>query len=233
MLYIVPTPIGNLEDITLRASRVLAVADVIISEDPRVTRKLLNLAHIESNAKIVQYLKNHEFNYGGITKTLQDLKNNVVETVAVVSDAGMPGLSDPARQIIEYAQEHDITYTVLPGADSITTAVVASGLVHKEFVFIGFLPIKKGRAKAWKSILESQYPVVIFESVHRFNKFLSEATKYLDAETSICVCRELTKQHEQIWVGKVEMLERLEFMQKGEFVIIIRNNGRIKTVSTL
>jgi len=218
MLVITPTPVGNLEDITLRSLRMLSEAHTILCEDSRVTRKLIELLKIEQKPQYIQLVKNHEINYTGIEKAL---KLSLDWTVCVCTDAGTPGISDPGREVVKMAQDLQIPYTVLPGATSIIPAVVSSGFVKKEFLFLGFLPIKKGRKTAWESINKAKQPVCLLESVHRIQKWIEEAKIYLHPTQKICICREISKQFETIWLGKTSDLDEIKLVEKGEFVIII------------
>jgi 16S rRNA (cytidine1402-2'-O)-methyltransferase len=226
MLYIVPTPVGNLEDITLRAVRLLKTAHIIISEDTRHTRKLMKLLEIENKPKFIDFTRNHELNLAPIEIALKAIltaeedEKEAVE-ILVVSDSGTPGISDPGIEIIRLAQDLGVNYTVLPGATAFVPAVVASGITGKEFTFLGFLPIKKGRQTQWKEIAVSPYPVVFYESVHRIEKCVGELKQYLEPERKISICREVTKMFETIWIGTIGTLEIDEIKQKGEFVIVV------------
>ena len=225
MLYVVPTPIGNLQDITLRSKQVLEDSQYIICEDPRVTDKLLKLLDIRRDQKYIQIIRSHNFNQTEIEKALRIGKTNSI--VSLVSDAGTPGLSDPGYDIIRLGQEMSIEYTVLPGANSVIPAIVASGIVPKDFLYLGFLPIKKGRQKTWESIIRSQYPVVILESVHRIEKIVAEMKEKLHPKSIVFFARELTKAFEQYQTMSVSDLNIDVIEQKGEFVIIIKNyNGK-------
>jgi len=221
MLYIVPTPIGNLEDITLRALRLLKEAQLILCEDSRQTRKLMNLLEIENKPKFVDLVRNQEYNFRGVQEAISQLENDPDLVVLLVSDAGTPGISDPGFEVLRMVQQKNIKYTVLPGATAFVPALVASNLVSKEFRFVGFLPLKKGRQTLWKEIIRSQTPIIIYESVHRILKFIEEAKSNLEPERKICICRELTKTFEEIWVGNIAGLSELKIIEKGEFVIII------------
>jgi len=221
MLYIIPTPIGNVEDITLRGKRLLAEAKIIVCEDPRVTGRLLQLLDISCKPVFIQMIRHHAINISGFEKALDVSQKS---TVAVVTDAGTPGMSDPGRELIAMAQDKDISYTVLPGASAIIPAVVSAGFVYKEFSFIGFLPTKKGRQTAWKNLAKAQYPTCLFESVHRMPKWIAEAAKYLHPDQKLCICREISKQFETIWVGTVADLADFDLIEKGEFAIVVQNN---------
>ncbi|MBC7471889.1 MAG: 16S rRNA (cytidine(1402)-2'-O)-methyltransferase [candidate division SR1 bacterium] len=226
MLYIVPTPVGNLEDITLRAIRLLKTTHIIISEDTRHTRKLMKLLEIENKPKYIDFTRNHEFNLVPIEAALKTIlvaeeeEKEPIE-ILVVSDSGTPGISDPGIEIIRLAQDLGVNYTVLPGATAFVPAVVASGITGREFTFLGFLPVKKGRQTQWKEIVISPYPVVFYESVHRIDKCVGELKEYLEPTRKISICREVTKMYETIWIGTVSTLEIDDIKQKGEFVIIV------------
>lgn len=222
MLYIVPTPIGNLEDITLRAVRLLGECDIIISEDSRQTRKLMTLLKIENKPKFVDFTRNHLFNNKGVEEVFLKLKiaQNQGLKVLLVTDAGTPGISDPGVEIVRLARSKNIEFTVLPGSTAFVPAIVASGMASKEFEFRGFLPIKKGRLSAWKYIIRSQNALIIYESVHRIKKFIEEVQE-LEDEREICICRELTKTFENIWVGRIKDISKYPLIEKGEFVIVI------------
>ena len=233
MLYVVPTPIGNLEDITLRAVRLFSQANIIMCEDSRETRKLMNLLKIENKPEFVDLTRNHNFNWSGIEKTLEKLvvpqANELI--VLLVSDSGMPGISDPGREVIEQAIEKQIQFTVLPGASAVVNAAVASGFVSKNFEFMGFLPIKKGRQTAWKEIAEKQVPVIIYESSHRIKKFIDECPVYLQPNRQICICNDFSKLHEKFWWSRVEDLNNLTIPEKGEFAVIINSMNHSKAES--
>jgi 16S rRNA (cytidine1402-2'-O)-methyltransferase len=220
VLYIVPTPVGNLQDITLRAKNLLQNVETIICEDPRITQKLLKLLEISTSKIFVQYIKNQHINLSGLTKILEKAKAEEFD-ILLVSDAGMPGLSDPGFEVIKLAQDFDLKYTVLPGPDALIPAVIGSGFVSKEFTFLGFLPIKKGRKKAWQRIKESQYPLVIYESVHRIEKFISEAKEILEPSRKMCIMREISKAFEEITVAEISQDVWQNIKTKGEFVVVI------------
>jgi 16S rRNA (cytidine1402-2'-O)-methyltransferase len=222
MFYIIPTPIGNLEDITIRAVRLLSSVDLIICEDTRKIKQLLRLLDIQTPAKFVNYLKNHQFNEGQIVNALQSDYQNI----AFVTDAGTPAISDPGFLMLGLLQTLNIDYTVLPGATAIIPAIVASGFVSKEFLFLGFLPTKKGRKKEWEKIANSLYPVVFYESVHRIEKFIAETSNYLQPDRKICICRELSKKFEEIIVCSVRELAEKKILAKGEFAIVIDKNSK-------
>jgi len=222
MIYFVPTPIGNIEDITIRSKNVLENSEFIICEDPRVIDKLLKLLGIRKKQRYVQIIRSRSLNFTEIDKLLKQAGCESL-TISVVTDAGTPGISDPGYEIIQMIRAKNLEYSVLPGATSIIPAVVASGLINKDFLYLGFLPTKKGRQKTWDSIIRSQYPVVILESVHRIQKLITEAKQKLHPETQIFIGRELTKAFESYIFSTVGELDIDVITQKGEFVIIIRN----------
>jgi 16S rRNA (cytidine1402-2'-O)-methyltransferase len=249
MLYVVPVPIGNLEDITLRALRILQTAEVVICEDGRETSKLLNLLNIEHKPRYVNIVRGHELNRREILEVLQSLERNEIlesgiyhkqeggeaepskfgqkeKIVALVSDAGTPGMSDPGFEVIQMAQELKVCYTVLPGPTAMIPAAVSSCLVSNDFLFLGFLPIKKGRQTEWQNIIRSQYPIILYESSHRIQKFIQEARQNLHPERKIAICRELSKKFEEIWVGQIKDVPNLQLIEKGEFVVIINQSEK-------
>jgi 16S rRNA (cytidine1402-2'-O)-methyltransferase len=218
MLYVVPTPIGNLEDVTLRSLRVLKETEIIVCEDPRQSTKLFDLLKIPRNShRFIPITKNHQLN-PTIKLVLQE---NQTADIALVSDAGMPMVSDPGFEVLSLARSAGHQITALPGADSLTTAVAASGLVSKEFRFVGFPPIKKGRNKWWQEISQDKNPIVIFESVHRLPKTLEDIQQVFAPDRPICICKDLSKMHENIWIGNTSDLPNYQFTGKGEYVIVI------------
>ena len=218
MLYILPTPIGNLDDITIRAIKILQKAEIILAEDSRQTRKLMNLLKIENRPKFVVLTKNHNFHFVKIQETLELSKQ---KEVVLVSDSGTPGISDPGLEVIKLAVKNEINYTTLPGATSIIPAVINSGLIFKEFWFKGFLPLKKGRKKSWEVVKQSHVAVVLLESVHRMPKFLAEASEYLQPDRQVFIAREISKLNETFYRFKIKDLDKQQITFKGEFVVVI------------
>jgi 16S rRNA (cytidine1402-2'-O)-methyltransferase len=197
MLYVVPTPLGNLEDITLRALRVLKSVEYILCEDTRVSRKLLN--HYEIATPLKAY---HAHNEHKITDhIIEDLKS--AKEIALISDAGTPGISDPGYLLVNACHDHEIPVSCLPGATAIIPALVMSGLPLHAFEFAGFLPQKKGRKTAWLSLCENLNTTVLYESPHRLIKWLEEANAYCGPERIVCVVREISKIHEEVKRGNV------------------------------
>lgn len=216
MLYIVPTPIGNLHDITVRSMKTFELCPVVLCEDGRVTSKLFNLLEMVNKPRYVNISKNQQLRYDTIKQVLQENDN-----VCLVTDAGTPGVSDPGQQIVLMAQEMGLEYTVLPGANAVIPAVVASGFAPKSFEFLGFVPTKKGRLKFIKNLSELEQPAVVYESNHRIEKLLTELNENMNPETRICICRELSKKHEEVIITTVGELENIEVKPKGEFVLVI------------
>ena len=225
MLYFVPTPIGNKDDITVRGKKLLETAMVVLTEDPTITAKLYKVLEIAHKPRYVALSRNHDFNWSGVEGVLADLKGKKLDSAVVVSDAGTPGISDPGLLVIQMAQKMGVEYTVLPGATAVIPAVVASGFVAKEFVFLGFLPLKKGRQTALKKLAVLEHPAVIYESNHRITKLIGELKTVLPDDTKLCICRELSKKFEQIWVGSVGELDKYMLVEKGEFVIVINTQN--------
>ena len=225
-LYVCPTPIGNLEDITLRTLRILKEVDIIACEDTRHSLRLLN--HYEIKKPLTSY---HEHN---IKEKGPELIKKIIDgkNIAVISDAGMPGISDPGAHLIKLAIEEDILIEVLPGPSASITALVVSGLNTDKFVFEGFLPSKKrDRIKALENISKEKRTIIFYESPHRIINFLDDILSTL-GNREIAVCREITKLHEEIFRGNVSAaLKRFTDGDiKGEFVIILEGNTEIELI---
>ena len=216
-LFLVPTPIGNLEDITLRAISVLKSVDTVLAEDKRNSVKLLN--HYGINTRLESY---HAFNeHKLIEQLIQRLKNG--EKMALISDAGTPGISDPGFLLMRAAVEHQISAECLPGATAIIPALVNSGLPSDRFVFEGFLPHKKGRNKKLQQLATEDRTIVLYESPHRLLKTLAQLVEHLGEDRQASVSRELTKVYEETVRGTISEIIRY-FKQKsvkGEFVIVV------------
>ena len=217
-LFIVGTPIGNLEDLTYRSVRVLREVDLIAAEDTRVTRKLLN--HLDIHVPLVSY---HEHNYRERTQEL--LLRLQDGTVALVTDAGMPCISDPGSDLISKAVEHGYSLELVPGVSAVTTAVAGSGFPADNFYFLGFLSRKKKlRQEQLQAVKHLTTSIVIFESPHRVKKTLADISLIL-GNCRMSVCREMTKLHEEIFMGTVnEVIDHFASPQ-GEFVLVIQNDG--------
>lgn len=216
-LVLVPTPIGNLEDITLRSIRYLKEADMIFSEDTRVTRKLLS--HLEISKPL------HPFHAHNEHKSLEAAIGKIQASamVVLVSDAGTPGISDPGFLLVRACLENDIEVECLPGPVALIPALVASGIPCDRFVFEGFLPHKKGRQTKLQAIAEEERTTVIYESPHRLIKCLAQIVEFMGEDRRVCVGRELTKIHEELRRGTAaEVLKHYEAKPpKGEIVIVI------------
>lgn len=215
MLYICATPIGNLEDITLRVLNTLKEVDYIACEDTRRTVKLLN--HYNITKKLVSV--NEHTEYDKKDAIIKDLEAGM--NVALVSDAGMPGIQDPGRLIIEQAIAHKIPYTVLPGATALVTALVGSGLCKDEFLFLGFLPRKKQeRISLLKKYSEFDREIVVYEAPHRLEKLLDSLWEVF-GNRKIVISRELSKKYEEYIFTDIEEAIKKHSTLKGELVIII------------
>lgn len=216
-LFIIPTPIGNLEDITHRALRLLKEVDILYAEDTRTTGNLLK--HFGIERKIVAFHQHNEH------KILQKIVDEIqtLETAGLVSDAGTPGISDPGFLLIRECIKNDIEVECLPGATAFVPALVQSGFPCDSFIYDGFLPHKKGRQTKWKEMAVSERTVVIYESPHRLIKALEEAKEFLPAERQLAVCREISKFfHETKRGTATELLEHFtNHPPKGEIVIVV------------
>jgi 16S rRNA (cytidine1402-2'-O)-methyltransferase len=217
MLYIVPTPVGNLEDITLRALRVLKEADLILAEDTRTSSVLLK--HYDIHRPLQSY---HKFNeHKAVDALVERLKGG--ETMALVSDAGTPGISDPGFLLARECVRAGVEVQCLPGATAFVPALVASGLPCDKFVFEGFLPQKKGRMTRLQQLSTEDRTIVLYESPYRVVKTLEQLAEVMGPDRQVAVCREISKVHEQTVRGTLsEALAHFrEHAPKGEFVIII------------
>ena len=218
-LYLVATPIGNLEDITLRALHVLKEVDLIACEDTRQTQKLLN--HFAISTRTTSY---HEHNEKAkVTELIQQLQAG--SSIALVSDAGMPGISDPGYRLITQAIEHQIPVVPVPGASAFLAALVASGLPTDSFHFGGFLPAKRGeRRTVLESVKRSQSTEIFYEAPHRILETLGDIVEVLGESRPVVVSRELTKLHEEFLRGAAgKILEKLKAREtvKGEITLLI------------
>ena len=220
MLYLVPTPIGNLKDITLRAIDVLTEVDLILAEDTRQTVKLLK--HLQIQTPLQSYHAHNEHRKSD--NIVQQLA--LGRKIALVSDAGSPGISDPGFLLVRKARAEGVVITALPGPTAFVPALTASGLPCEAFFFAGFLPHKKGRQTKWKQLKELNTTVVLYESPFRLMKCLDEIQTYIGPETQVCVAREISKIYEEIQTLTVkEMIEYYSSKTsiKGEIVIIFRD----------
>lgn len=235
-LYVVATPIGNLQDASTRSLNTLKNVDLILAEDTRVAGKLLNYFNIDTPViSYHQHSKLSKVKY--IIEQLQQGKD-----IALVSDAGTPGISDPGNKLIaeiikltntcyeshgRISKYSDIEIIPIPGASAVTAAASISGFPMDKFLFLGFPPAKRKRKKFFEEVFASKYPVIIFESTHRIIKTLnelSEISKYKNIEISLVVCRELTKKFETIYRGAPEQVisQLKKTTTKGEFVVVVK-----------
>jgi len=216
-LILVPTPIGNLDDITLRAVEVLKTADMILAEDTRVSSKLTK--HLGIEKKLTPHHKFNEHKSLGMVVS----KLNEGKTVALISDAGTPGISDPGFLLVRACVENEIEVECLPGPTALIPALAVSGLPTDRFVFEGFLPQKKGRQKRLKELSEEPRTLVFYESPHRLVKALGQFSDFFGEERKACVCRELSKFFEEIKRGTVAELRQYyaEHPPKGEIVVVV------------
>lgn len=217
MLYIVPTPIGNLQDITLRALEVLKKVDLILAEDTRTTIKLLN--HYQVIRPLSPFHQHNEH------LVLQHLVNQLMEgkTMALVSDAGTPGISDPGFLLVRECVKVGVKVECLPGATAFVPALVNSGLPANRFVFEGFLPQKKGRQTMFKKLAEEERTMIFYESPHRLVKTLEDMIQYFGADRLCSVSRELSKLYEENARGTLqEVCEHFKKKEvKGEIVMVV------------
>ncbi|TSC75220.1 MAG: putative S-adenosylmethionine-dependent methyltransferase, YraL family [Parcubacteria group bacterium Gr01-1014_30] len=221
-LFVTATPLGNLKDVTLRALDVLKEVDLILCEDTRVTKKLLERYNIKT--PLLSYHQHSKIpKLDHILELLKSGKN-----LALVSDSGTPGVSDPGAKLIEFVQVRlpETKIVPVPGASALAAVASISGFPMDRFLFLGFPPAKKKRKKFFEEVVSSKYPVIFYESPHRIIKTLKELqllTKNYQLKTKLVVCRELTKKFETIYRGTVEqVLYKLEKSQiKGEFVVVV------------
>src|SRR3954462_5018388 len=218
MLYIVPTPLGNLKDITLRSLEVLKSVDVVFAEDTRTSSKLLQ--HYGISKPLSPY---HQHNEHKIVTHIAD-QLLAGKTFALITDAGTPGISDPAFLLVRECAKHNIKVETLPGATAFVPALVNSGLPITKFTFEGFLPLKKGRQTLLKKLAEEERTMVFYESPMRLVKTLQEFIEYFGAERQCCVSRELTKIYEENIRGTLhEVCEHYSKKNvKGEIVIVVQ-----------
>ncbi len=219
ILYVVATPIGNLEDISLRALRILREVGLIAAEDTRKTRRLLDAYDIDT--PLTSY---HEHSEKGKLDRL--LGHLVKKDLALVSEAGMPGLSDPGYDLVVTAIERGILVVPIPGPSAVTTALAVSGLPTDQFVYVGFLPRRKGqRQRLLGSISDESRTIVAFEAPHRLREALTDIGEIL-GDRRVSVCRELTKVHEEIFRGRISQA-KVHFPQpRGEFSLVIEGKTR-------
>lgn len=216
-LFLVPTPVGNMEDITARALRILREADLILAEDTRTSGNLLR--HFGIQKSMISY---HKFNeHQAVAPLVERLKGG--ETMAVVTDAGTPGISDPGFLLAREAIQQGIEVITLPGATAFVPALVSSGLPCDKFVFEGFLPQKKGRTSRLNELKDESRTIIFYESPRRVVKFLEQIVEVFGADRPVSACREISKIHEESVRGTAtEVLTHfLEEEPRGEFVIVV------------
>lgn len=217
ILYIVPTPVGNMEDMTFRAIRVLKEADLILAEDTRTSGILLKHYDIQN-----RLMSHHKFNEHGTSKTVVD-RLRAGETIALISDAGTPGISDPGFYLVREAVRAGIDVQCLPGATAFVPALVSSGIPCDRFAFEGFLPPKKGRQTKLESLRDEQRTMIFYESPYRLLKTLQQFAEYYGGDRQVSVCREISKVHEESVRGTLdEVITHFTATEaRGEIVIIL------------
>ena len=221
ILYIIPTPVGNLEDMTLRAIRLLKEADLVLAEDTRTSGVLLKHFGIANHL-----VSHHKFNEHGTSAGIVE-RLKAGQTIALISDAGTPGISDPGFFLAREAIAAGIEVQTLPGATALIPALVSSGLPCDRFCFEGFLPQKKGRTAHLESLREEKRTMVFYESPYRLVKTLQQLSEVMGGDRQACVCREISKLHEESVRGSLAELTN-HFTQtapKGEIVIVVEGNN--------
>lgn len=217
MLYIIPTPIGNIEDISFRAIRILKKSNLILSENTRISKKLLQYYNIKT------YIKSyHIFNeYKIIPSLIKKLKKGI--KISLISDSGTPCISDPGYLLIKYCIKYNINIQCLPGATAFIPALINSGFPINEFTFIGFLPLKKKRKKKLYFLSKEKRTIILYESPHRIINTLYDLKLFFSSKKKIVICREISKKFEETIRGTIkDMIYHFNiFSPKGEFVIII------------
>ncbi len=218
MLYIVPTPVGNLEDITLRALTILKSCDIILAEDTRTASVLLH--HFGISKKVFTH---HQHNEHAAVNELVRLLKEEQKSIALISDAGTPGISDPGFLLTRACIENEIELTCLPGATAFVPALVMSGIPCNSFVFEGFLPVKKGRQTKLKTLQEEARTMVFYESPHKLIKTLQDFMTYFEPDRKVCVVREISKMFEEKKRGTLAEITEYytNHPPKGEIVIVV------------
>ncbi len=233
MVTFVPTPIGNLEDISYRAIKTLQKAKIIFCEDSRVTKKLFLLLSQKFNLSFNpdKFIPMHSHNEKELLSTID--KTIFDKDVVYVSDAGMPGISDPAYHLIKFCQQNSIKYDILPGANASLLAFVGSAFSEKEFLFIGFLPHKgEERSKKLREVMSSGYVTILYEAPHRIKKLIEEIT-LIDPDRRIYGIKEATKLYQKSFLEKSSLLMEIfkESNLKGEWTLVIDRGERVKKLS--
>ncbi len=234
MLHFIPTPIGNLEDITLRSLSLLSKATIILCEDTRVSKKLIHLLQdrFDFTPKVKKYISIHTHNEKEIIQKLD--KELFLEDIVYLSDAGMPSISDPGCYLVQYCIKNNIKYEVLPGANALTLAYAWSGFCQKEFLFIGFLPHKgKERDKELNKAMFSGYITIIYEAPHRLLKLLEQICN-IDEKREIFLLKEATKKYQSYYKGMAfEIFDRLKDENiRGEWVVVLNSDKKIDSSIT-
>ncbi|MFW5567125.1 MAG: 16S rRNA (cytidine(1402)-2'-O)-methyltransferase [Bacteroidales bacterium] len=222
-LYLVPTPVGNLGDITLRALELLKTADLVLAEDTRTTGMLLK--HYDIKARLQSH---HKFNEHQTAEAVAERLAASDETVVLVSDAGTPGISDPGFMLVRACVAREVEVQCLPGATAFVPALVSSGLPCERFAFEGFLPQKKGRATRIAALAEEPRTMIIYESPYRVAKTLRQLAEAFGPERRCAACREISKLHEEYVRGTLEeVAAHFEANEpRGEFVLIVEGRGK-------
>lgn len=222
-LYLVPTPVGNLGDITLRALELLKTADLVLAEDTRTTGMLLK--HYDIKARLQSH---HKFNEHQTAEAVAERLAASDETVVLVSDAGTPGISDPGFMLVRACVAREVEVQCLPGATAFVPALVSSGLPCERFAFEGFLPQKKGRATRLAALAEEPRTMIIYESPYRVAKTLRQLAEVFGADRRCAACREISKLHEECVRGTLEeVAAHFEANEpRGEFVLIVEGRGK-------
>ena len=217
ILYVIPTPVGNLEDMTLRAIRLLREADLVLAEDTRTSGILLK--HFDIHTHLMSH---HKFNEHGTSATIVE-RLLAGQTIALISDAGTPGISDPGFFLVREAVRAGVEVQTLPGATAFVPALVSSGLPCDRFTFEGFLPQKKGRQTRLESLRDEQRTMVFYESPYRLQKTLQQFATVFGPDRQVCVCREISKVHEESVRGTLqEVAEHFNATPpKGEIVVVV------------
>lgn len=221
MIYLIPTPIGNLEDMTLRAIRLLKEVDLILAEDTRVSQKLLS--HYEIKTPMQSFHMHNE--HKKVNQIIDQAR--LGRTIALISDAGTPGISDPGYLLVHHALKEGIEVECLPGATALIPALVQSGLPADRFIFEGFLPPKKGRQSRLEQMAKEPRTLIFYESPHKILKTLDQMIPYFGSERKVAVVREISKKFESNFRGSLK--EVLHFFEqnppKGEFVVVVEGNS--------
>ncbi|MCS6917253.1 MAG: 16S rRNA (cytidine(1402)-2'-O)-methyltransferase [Chitinophagales bacterium] len=221
MLYVVPTPIGNLEDITFRAVQTLRNVNVILAEHPQHSRILLKHYHIAT--PVLAY---HQHNEHRLASVLAE-RMAAGERMALISDAGTPGISDAGYLLVRRCIDAGVVVTCLPGATAFVPALIVSGLPAHEFLFCGFLPAKKGRRSRLEQLAIEPRTLLLYEAPHRLRQLMEEVVTHFGPDRRLCICRELSKLHESVWRGTaVQALQTLsEQEMRGEVVVVIEGKA--------